>query len=100
MVSHRCQLLVVATGMVPRPMSGIPINWRWWIPINWRWWTLHVLCTSAKAKVIDRVHRIKAPMVLLLSVEYAPNLVRSSGRADGPPVWYGVYCSIVFTEGV
>jgi hypothetical protein len=50
--------------------------------------------------VIDRVHRIKAPMVLLLSVEYAPNLVRSSGRADGPPVWYGVYCSIVFTEGV
>jgi hypothetical protein len=46
-VSHRWQLDVVATGMVPKPMSGIPINWRWW--------TFHVLCTSAKVKVIDNV---------------------------------------------
>ena len=67
MVSHRWQLDVVATGMVPKPMSGIPINWRWW--------TFHVLSTSAKVKVIDRVDRIRSLMVLLLSVEYAPNLV-------------------------
>jgi hypothetical protein len=52
------------------------------IPINWKWWTFHVLCTSAKVKVIDRVDRIRALMVLLSS-EYAPNLVRSSGKADG-----------------
>ena len=44
--------------MVPKPMSGIPINWRWW--------TFHVLCTSVKVKVIDRVDCIKALMVLLL----------------------------------
>ena len=61
--------------MVPKPMSGIPINCRWW--------TFHVLCTSAKVKVIDRVDRIRALMVLMLSSEYAPNLVRSNGNADG-----------------
>jgi hypothetical protein len=61
--------------MVPKPMSGIPINWRWW--------TFHVLCTSAKVKVIDRVDRIRSLMVLLLSSEYAPNLVRSNGNAYG-----------------
>jgi hypothetical protein len=33
-------------------------------------------------KVIDRVDRIKA-LMMLLSVVYAPNLVRSSDRADG-----------------
>ena len=61
--------------MVPKPMSGILINWRWW--------TFHVLCTAAKVKVIDRVDRIRALMVLLLSSEYTPNLVRSNGNADG-----------------
>ena len=61
--------------MVPKPMSGIPINWRWWI--------FHVLCTSANVKVIDRVDRIRALMMLVVSSEYAPNLVRSNGKADG-----------------
>ena len=74
-VSHRWQVEVVALGMVPKPMSGIPSNWRWW--------TFHVLCTSAKVKVIDRVDRIRALMMLLLSSQYVPNLVRSSGNANG-----------------
>ena len=73
-VSHRWQLDVVACGMVPKPMSGIPINCRW---------TFRVLCTSDKVKVIDRVDRIRELMVLLLSSEYTPNLVRSNGNADG-----------------
>ena len=34
-------------------------------------------------KVSDRVDRIKAWMVLVLSVEYVPNLVGSSGKTDG-----------------
>ena len=50
---------------------------------EWDKLTLHVLCTSANVKVIDRVDRIRALMVLMLSSEYAPNLVRSNGNADG-----------------
>ena len=57
-VSHRCQVEVVVLGMVPKPMTGIPRNWRWW--------TFHVLCTSAKVKVIDRVDHIRVLMVLLV----------------------------------
>ena len=66
---------VVLLGMVPKPMSGIPSNWRWW--------TFHVLCTSAKVKVFDRVERIISWMMLLLSTWYVPSRVSSKGKADG-----------------
>jgi hypothetical protein len=66
---------VVLFGMVPKPMSGIPSNWRWW--------TFHVLCTSAKVNVFDRVERIISWMMLLLSTGYVPRRVSSKGRADG-----------------
>ena len=53
-VSHRWQEEVVLIGMVPKPISGTPSNCRWC--------TFHVLCTSAKLKVFDRVERISSSL--------------------------------------